>query len=424
MKKILSLVVTVTLVMSLFTATAFAGQENGQGKLKEFKDMKGHWGSKSVQKMQSLGILGGYTDGTFQPDKALTQAELAVMIERLLEKRQNLEEDDEDAIIDEDDAIIDEDEDDDEDLSDVPAWAKEAVQKGFQKQYFNLKRFRSHVQCDRLTACVAIAKALELEPVTDFTGNPFKDRGLISEEDYGYILALYKAGFIKGYPNGNFNPNALLSRAQMASIIEKLLDKETEELEDQTAPAWSSDSTVTATAISANSVKLVWTGAGDDGKVVEYKISYEINDVRKVKYVTTRTAEISGLEPDEEYTFTIEAKDAAGNWSDDGPSVEVTTLEAEEEDATNPTWPSGSALTISPSAPGIVTLIWPDAEDNVGVDAYKIYQDGELVKTLDGDANNTIVTGLKEDTEYTFKIRAIDEAGNRSAGLVKAYLTE
>ncbi len=425
MKKMLSIITTAVLVLSLFTGTAFAnpgngngnGKGNGQGKWKvqkEFKDMRGHWGGQSVQKMQSLGILDGYADGTFQPDKALTQAELAVMIDRMLDLRQGAADDAEDIT-------------DDEGLSDIPDWAKKAVSKGFQKQYLNHKRFHSQVQCDRLTACVAIAKALELDPVTDFSNNPFNDRGLINDEDYGYLLALYEAGYISGYPNGNFNPNSFLSRVQIANIIENLLEDlkdEDQNSDDETAPTWDNDSVVTAAAIHANSVDLKWEAAEDDIKVVGYKVIYEIDDADKVKYVSGRTITISGLESNEEYTFTVEAKDAAGNWSDDGPNVDVTTLEEDEEDTENPTWPDDAVLTVSSSESGIVTLVWPDAEDNVGVEDYKIYQDGQLIKTVAEDDNNINVTNLEEDTEYTFKVRAVDEAGNLSSSLSRTYLTE
>lgn len=417
MKKILAMIMTTALVVALFSGTAFAGNGNGNGKdkMKEFKDMKGHWGSQSVQKMQSLGILGGYDDGTFRPDRQLTMAELAVIIDRILDQREA--NDDEDVI---------ENDDDDAELSDVPSWAKDAVSKGFHKNYFNMKRFHSHVQVDRLTACVAIAKALELEPVTDFTRNPFKDMGLIkiSDEDFGYLLALYEEGYIKGNPDGTFNPYSLLSRAQMAAIIENLIDQDDEDSDDETAPDWDSNSTITASAIGANSVKLTWSAADDDVAVVGYKVIYEVNDVDKVKYVTTRTATVTGLVPEEDYTFTVEAKDAEGNWSDDGPAVTVTTLAVTVVDTTAPTWPSGAALTISASESGVVTIIWPDAVDNVAVTAYKIYKDGLLIETMNQDSNSLNVTGLNGDTNYIFKVRAVDAAGNLSFSLSKTYLTD
>jgi len=172
MKKLISVLVTLTMVMTLFTGMVFAnpgnGNGNGNGKDKGFNDMSKHWSNESVSRIQSYGIIKGYADGTFKPDKAITEAELAVIIDRLTQLKDSL---------DEDQTVLD-DEDTDADLTNVPDWAKDSVAKGIEKNYFNMKRFHSEKQCDRLTACVALAKALDLTPVTDFTSNPFKDRGL------------------------------------------------------------------------------------------------------------------------------------------------------------------------------------------------------------------------------------------------------
>ncbi|HCF71597.1 MAG TPA: hypothetical protein DER33_08465, partial [Syntrophomonas sp.] len=40
----------------------------------------------------------------------------------------------------------------------------------------------------------------------------------------GYVLALYQEGIISGTPNGYFNPNNYITRAEMAAILERLLD--------------------------------------------------------------------------------------------------------------------------------------------------------------------------------------------------------
>jgi len=419
MKKAISVMVAAAMVLALFSGPVYAGHGNGndRDKSREFKDMKGHWGSQSVQKMQYWGILNGYDDGTFQPDRTLTQGELAVIIAKLLDAKQGKQNDNYGNKKDLDEAA----------LSKVPYWAKDAVSKGFMKHYLNTKRFHSQAQCDRITACVAIAKALDLEPVTDFTRNPFKDMGAISDEDFGYLLALYKEGYISGYPNGNFYPYSFLSRAQMACIIEKLLDEleeRNETSDDDNAPFWSSGSTVTATEIRTDSVDLKWSAADDDVKVTGYKVLYEVSDTEKVKYTTARAISITGLEPDEDYFFTVEARDAAGNWSDDGPSIEVTTLKKKTADTLAPEWPSNARLTISASQSGVVTIVWPDANDNVRVESYKLYQDGLLIKVLDRDDNSAIVKDLKEDTEYAFQLKAVDKAGNVSDSLTGIFLTD
>ena len=275
---------------------------------------------------------------------------------------------------------------------------------------------------------VQIAKALKLEPVSLGKNdvNPFKDWKLMSDEDFGYILALYKAGYVKGYPDGNFNPNRLVKRAEMAAILERLLeDIKDDDPDDRTAPTWPRDSKLKADKIDANRVVLTWTAAKDNEKVTGYKITYELNGVDKEKLVgTALTATISGLEADEEYEFTVEARDAAGNWSDDGPSFKVITKEDADEDTESPTWPARAKLEASEITDSEVTLEWPEAEDNVEVTRYRLYQDGSLIETLDADETSITVASLEEDTEYTFKVKAGDAKGNWSETLSVKITTE
>ena len=51
-----------------------------------FTDIWGHWGQEAIEKAVEEGLLTGYPDGTFQPDKALTRAELASVLVRLNER--------------------------------------------------------------------------------------------------------------------------------------------------------------------------------------------------------------------------------------------------------------------------------------------------------------------------------------------------
>jgi chitodextrinase len=138
-----------------------------------------------------------------------------------------------------------------------------------------------------------------------------------------------------------------------------------------------------------------------------------MNDVLKytVDY-SIRTKTVTGLDADTEYTFRVEAGDAHGNWSDDGPEVDVTTRES--SDTTKPHWDDES-LTATSITDTSVTLKWLGAEDNEAVTQYRIYVNGNLRTTIDdGDVYTKTITGLNDGTYYTFKIQAGDEAGNWS----------
>ncbi|MDQ6422852.1 S-layer homology domain-containing protein [Paenibacillus sp. LHD-117] len=44
----------------------------------KFRDISGHWAVANIQQAVSIGIVSGYPDGTFKPDKTVTRAEFVV----------------------------------------------------------------------------------------------------------------------------------------------------------------------------------------------------------------------------------------------------------------------------------------------------------------------------------------------------------
>ncbi|OPA75143.1 chitinase [Paenibacillus selenitireducens] len=87
------------------------------------------------------------------------------------------------------------------------------------------------------------------------------------------------------------------------------------DLSPPTAP-----SNVQVTVKTATSVTLSWTASTDNVGVTGYTVTYGTNTTN----VTGTTVTITGLAPNTSYTFTVTAKDAAGNVSP-GTSINVTT---------------------------------------------------------------------------------------------------
>lgn len=109
---------------------------------------------------------------------------------------------------------------------------------------------------------------------------------------------------------------------------------------------------------------------------------------------------------------------------------DINYLDDEQNDTTTVTMPaldiSFTAIyreTVAPTAPtglaasdagfNSVTLDWNPSTDNIGVKEYQVFQDG----TLGGTSTDTFYTAasLAPGTDYLFKVRAKDEAGNVSA---------
>lgn len=49
-------------------------------------DVTGHWAKASIEWAKETGLIKGYPDGSFQPDKPVTRAELAVILHRIYSK--------------------------------------------------------------------------------------------------------------------------------------------------------------------------------------------------------------------------------------------------------------------------------------------------------------------------------------------------
>lgn len=233
---------------------------NGQGGSghQAFSDTEQHWAAGSIASMTERGLFSGYPDGTFKPDQPMTQAEAVTLVMNLAG---------EDATTDSDTS----EEPEDEDLSEVPSWAQDAASRAAHKGIIKLNRFHSAMQCSRAQTAVMLAIALGLEP-EETDDIPFKDGILISPEDVGHIMALYREGIIAGSSNGNFNPNSAVTRAQMACMLEQALkDKEEQEKEVESValPATAqveAGKSVTLTAVvkyadSTTDGKVVWTSS-------------------------------------------------------------------------------------------------------------------------------------------------------------------
>lgn len=100
---------------------------------------------------------------------------------------------------------------------------------------------------------------------------------------------------------------------------------------DSTDPIWPDGSTLTASNIGQTTLTLIWTAANDNVGVTGYRIYSDNGTQLRATVGNALTTNIAGLSPGTSYTFTIQARDAAGNWSGDstsGPSVTATTTAA------------------------------------------------------------------------------------------------
>ena len=164
--------------------------------------------------------------------------------------------------------------------------------------------------------------------------------------------------------------------------------------------------TLSASGTTQTTTNLSWSGATDNVAVTGYDV-YRGTTLLTTTASTTYAA--TGLTASTTYSFTVRAKDAAGNVSADSNSVSVTTL-APVADTTAPTAPTLSA---SGTTATTTNLSWSGATDNIGVSGYDVYRGSTLLGSTT-TATTFAVNGLTASTVYTFYVQAKDAAGNVS----------
>ncbi|WP_379151148.1 fibronectin type III domain-containing protein [Paenibacillus sp. sgz5001063] len=221
----------------------------------------------------------------------------------------------------------------------------------------------------------------------------YSDMGLTPSTSYSYTV---KA------KDGAGNTSA----ASNASSATTLTPPDTQA---PTAPAG-----LSATASSISEVNLSWSASTDDVGVTGYDV---YRDGTLIGTTASTTYNDMGLTPSTSYSYTVKAKDGAGNTSATSNAASATTLTSLDTQA--PTAPSGLSATASSISE--VNLNWSASTDNVGVTGYDVYRDGTLIGTTASTSYSDM--GLTPPTSYSYTVKAKDGAGNVSAASNAASAT-
>jgi chitodextrinase len=177
---------------------------------------------------------------------------------------------------------------------------------------------------------------------------------------------------------------------------------------DTAAP--SAPANLHTTSVGAHTVSLAWDPANDDVGVTGYRVYRGGAEIGQVDGGTLAFDD-TGLNDATQYTYTVTAIDAVGHESGPSNAIHPTTL-----DATPPSQPTG--LVASPVAgQNRVDLTWTASSDNVGVTGYRIYRDGSTtpLDSVGGSTTTYSDTSVSPGTQYTYRVTAVDAAGNESA---------
>ncbi len=181
---------------------------------------------------------------------------------------------------------------------------------------------------------------------------------------------------------------------------------------DTTPP--STPTGLTAAAAGSSGANLSWSASTDNVGVTGYIVRR--NGIQTGTPATTTYAE-TGLSPGTTYTYSVAARDAAGNTSANSASVSVTTASA--ADTTPPSTPTG--LTAAAAGSTGANLSWSPSTDNVGVTGYIVRRNGVQIATP--TTTSFADTGLSAATTYSYTVAARDAAGNISPDSTSVSVT-
>jgi chitin-binding protein len=162
------------------------------------------------------------------------------------------------------------------------------------------------------------------------------------------------------------------------------------------------------TQVGPTHASLAWS-ATDDGPFVWYWVYKD--GVPILQGIRNGTGIAHLLQPTSSYTFTVRARDFAGNWAPVSAPVRVTTTAANPNDVTPPTPPGNLREDHYDTE---IELSWDQSTDDLDpqwIIRYDVLVNGVLNAIVVGQGR-TIVSGVAGLN--TIEVVAVDTAGNRS----------
>lgn len=172
-----------------------------------FRDVKGHWALDAIRRLSNDGILSGYADYRFLPNDTLTRAEAAVVLSKTMKLPAGSS---------------------DPGFKDLKSshWAYASIaavnEAGILNGYPD-GTFKPNRPVTRGEMAVMLFNLLDMKVPANVKSTPFSD---VSSTHWARvaIAQLAKEGWLTGFPDDTFRPDAATTRAQFAYLMNKWLE--------------------------------------------------------------------------------------------------------------------------------------------------------------------------------------------------------
>jgi len=180
-----------------------------------FRDIEGHWAEKGIKAWTARELACGYPDGTFRPDSPVTRAEFVTLLNRVFGYANLVAEKVNSPVTFRDVAATD--------------WfageIATAAAVGYLSGYSD-GTIKPQNQITRQEVAAVLARILPIAEVeknnaeNNIDGN-FTDQVQIQEWSEAAITAVVNGGYMIGYPDGTFQPNRPITRAEAISVLDR-----------------------------------------------------------------------------------------------------------------------------------------------------------------------------------------------------------
>jgi uncharacterized repeat protein (TIGR02543 family) len=202
-------------VQAELASTPVAYTETGRV---SFTDITGHWAEKEIRSWTARELAGGYPDGTFRPDSPITRAEFLALVNRAFGYAEMVGEKLNSSASSVNPVTF-------HDVAATDWYAVEFAQAAAVGYLGGYPDGTAKPQNPITRQEVATVLARILPPHNDVqsagTIAKFVDQDQIPAWSEAAIAAAVKGGYMSGYPDGSFQPNRPITRAEALAVLDR-----------------------------------------------------------------------------------------------------------------------------------------------------------------------------------------------------------
>lgn len=240
-----------------------------------FADTRGHWAEDAISRWSDRGVIQGH-NGDFEPDSAITRADMAVIIDRIMDYQTKAE----NKFSDLDNAYY---------KDPILRVAQAGVMQG------DGKNVRPKDKITREEAVSMLARALSVTAGGSSTS--FADNNRISSWAMANVAAFAKNGYIAGRSGNRFEPQANITRAEVVKLLDNMISDYITESGTVT-PKGTGIVIVKASGVTLNKAKLSGTvilgGKAGEVKATGCEITGKVVKIHNSTLTTGSTGSSSG----------------------------------------------------------------------------------------------------------------------------------